>query len=51
MRRLVASAACLSAWLMLLFSGYSLGGAAHLLLAAALALFPWRAISAPDDPC
>ncbi len=47
MKRLVASAACLSAWLMLLFSGYSLAGAVHLLLAAALVLFPWKAI--PSD--
>lgn len=45
MKRLLASAACLSAWLILLFSGFSLGGAVHLLLAGALALFPWKAIS------
>ncbi len=45
MKRLFASAACLSAWLLLLFSGYSLAGAVHLLLAAALFLFPWKAAS------
>ncbi len=43
MKRLLASAACLSAWLILLFSGVSLGGAIHLLLVVALVLFPWRA--------
>jgi hypothetical protein len=31
-----------SAWLALLFSGVALGGAVHLLLVAALGLFPWR---------
>lgn len=45
MKRLLGSAACLSAWLILLFSGYSLAGAVHLLLAAALILFPWKTIS------
>ena len=43
MKRLLASAGCLSAWLILLFSGFSLGGAIHLLLVAALVLFPWKA--------
>ncbi len=37
------SLACLSAWLLLLFSGWAGGGAVHLLFLAALALFPWRA--------
>jgi len=32
----------LSAWLGMLFIGWTLGGAIHLLLALALALFPWR---------
>ena len=40
--RLVSSAALLSAWLILLFVGWVLGGAVHLLLAASLLLFPWR---------
>jgi hypothetical protein len=34
--------ACLSAWLVLLFSGVILGKAVYLLLVAALVLFPWR---------
>lgn len=37
-----------SGWLALLFSGFAGGGAVHLLLLAALALFPWRA--ARDEP-
>jgi hypothetical protein len=32
----------ISAWLALLFSGLAFGGAIHLLLVAALVLFPWR---------
>lgn len=31
-------------WLALLFVGFAAGGAVHLLLAAALGLFPWRAL-------
>ncbi len=42
MKRLLVSATCLSAWLILLFSGFSLAGAIHLLLAAALVAFPWK---------
>ena len=42
MKRLFGSAACLSAWLVLLFSGVALGGAVHLLLVATLGLFPWK---------
>ncbi|HEV2855581.1 MAG TPA: hypothetical protein VHC97_22525 [Thermoanaerobaculia bacterium] len=34
-----------SGWLALLFAGFAGGGAVHLLLLAALALFPWRAAS------
>ena len=48
MRRLWISALCVSAWLMLLFSGWSFGGAVHLLLVAAAVLFPWKA--APSGP-
>jgi len=40
--RLFASAGAIAAWLVLLFLGVALGGAVHLLLAAGLALFPWR---------
>lgn len=32
-----------SGWLALLFAGFAGGGAVHLLLLAALVLFPWRA--------
>ena len=34
----------LSGWLVAIFTGATLGGAAHLLLAGALAAFPWRAV-------
>lgn len=40
--RLYLSALCLSAWLILLFTGWTFAGATHLLLPAALLLFPWR---------
>jgi hypothetical protein len=36
-----------SGWMALLFWGLAFGGGAHLLLAAGLALFPWRAARAP----
>lgn len=42
MRRLWSSVLCVSVWLILLFTGLSLGGAVHLLLVAAAVLFPWR---------
>lgn len=35
-----------SGWLALLFRGLAFGGGVHLLLAAGLALFPWRAARA-----
>ena len=34
-------------WMALLFAGHTAGGATHLLLAAALAVFPWRAARPP----
>jgi hypothetical protein len=34
----------LSGWMALLFSGHAAGGAVHLLLAGALAVFPWKAL-------
>jgi hypothetical protein len=34
--------AALSAWLLLLLIGWTLAGAVHLLLVAALIAFPWR---------
>ena len=36
-----------SVWLALLFAGFAGGGAVHLLLLAALALFPWKAAAGP----
>ncbi|HEX3527450.1 MAG TPA: hypothetical protein VH988_10305 [Thermoanaerobaculia bacterium] len=36
-----------SAWLALLFTGHAGGGAVHLLLLAALAIFPWKAADPP----
>jgi hypothetical protein len=41
--RLILFSGLLSAWMILLFVGWTLGGAVHLLLAGALVLFPWRA--------
>lgn len=46
--RAALALAALSAWLVLLFSGWTIAGAVHLLLAAAVALFPWRAAVARD---
>lgn len=40
--RLILSGLCVSGWMVLLFSGFAFGGAVHLLLVAALVLFPWR---------
>lgn len=40
--RAALALAALSAWLVLLFVGWAAAGAVHLLLAAAVALFPWR---------
>ena len=42
MLRLTLSVVLLSAWLILLLSGFALGGAIHLLLLGSLVLFPWR---------
>jgi hypothetical protein len=39
----------LSSWLVLLLLGWSFGGAVYLLLAAALAVFPWRALRVAGD--
>jgi hypothetical protein len=41
--RLFAAAACFAAWLVLLFLGFALGGAVHLLAVAGVVLAPWRA--------
>lgn len=40
--RAALALAALSAWVVLLFAGWTAAGAAHLLLVAAVALFPWR---------
>jgi hypothetical protein len=37
-----------SAWLALLFLGHAGGGAVHLLLLGALAVFPWKAAASPS---
>jgi hypothetical protein len=44
--RAALSLVLFSSWLALLFSGFALHGAVHLLLAAGLACFPWRAARA-----
>lgn len=36
-------------WMALLFAGHPAGGASHLLLLAALALYPWRAARPPGE--
>jgi len=41
-QRIVVSFTAISAWLTLLLTGLTLGGAVHLLLALALLAFPWR---------
>jgi hypothetical protein len=41
--RAAVSIAALSAWVVALFTGWVLAGAVHLLLLAAVLLFPWRA--------
>lgn len=46
--RAAAALLAISLWMTLLFAGVALGGAVHLLLAAALAVFPWRWLGA--DP-
>jgi hypothetical protein len=45
--RAALALALLSGWLVALFAGFVAGGAAHLLLAGALASFPWRGIGSP----
>lgn len=48
--RSAAALLLLSGWLVALFAGLAAGGAVHLLLAAALALFPWRVRPAGPTP-
>lgn len=47
--RTALAMAALSAWMLSLFSGWVFNGAVHLLLAAALVLFPWRWLRTPVD--
>lgn len=53
--RTALSLAALSAWVVVLFSGWTGAGAVHLLPVAAVVLFPWRATQdsrrgdAPED--
>jgi hypothetical protein len=47
MARTALSMLLFSAWLALLFAGFAAGGAVHLLLAGALALFPRQALQSP----
>ena len=41
-QRTFLAAALVSTWLFSLLIGWALGGAIHLALVAALAIFPWR---------
>jgi hypothetical protein len=45
---LLASVA-LSAWLILLLTGWTLGGGVHLILVGACVAFPWREMRAAGD--
>ena len=49
MARLTLSVALLSAWLILLLSGFAFGGAVHLLLVGSLVSFPWREARKHDE--
>jgi hypothetical protein len=42
--RAAAALALVSTWVVALFSGVAAGGAVHLVLLAALAVFPWRVL-------
>lgn len=42
--RIYLAAGCLSAWLLLLFTGFVFGGAVHLVLVVALVAMPWGAV-------
>jgi hypothetical protein len=49
--RAVSALLLFSGWMALFFAGWTAGGALHLLLLAALALFPWGLLrgAASDD--
>jgi hypothetical protein len=42
--RAVLALLLFSSWFALLFAGFAFGGGVHVLLAGALALFPWKAL-------
>ena len=48
--RAAAALLLCSAWMGLLFAGFLLHGALHLLLVAAALLFPWRSLAPPATP-
>jgi hypothetical protein len=48
--RAAAALLLFSAWMGLLFAGFLLHGALHLLLVAAAWLFPWRSVQPPVPP-
>lgn len=48
--RAAAALLLFSAWMGLLFAGFLLHGALHLLLVAAACLFPWRSPAPPLPP-
>lgn len=47
--RAALAAFLLSSWMFLLLGGLTAGGAVHLLLAGALAAFPWRSLGAGSE--
>lgn len=42
--RLFAAATAIAAWMVLLFTGWALGGFVHVLLILAVVLAPWRSL-------
>jgi len=42
--RLLAAATAIAAWMVLLFTGFALGGFVHALLLLAVLLAPWRSL-------
>lgn len=48
--RAATALAAVSLWLALLVTGHPLAGASHLLLPAALAVFPWTACRGSHEP-
>ncbi len=48
--RAAAALLLVSIWMGLLFAGFLLHGALHLLLAGAAVMFPWRSLPPPVPP-